>query len=93
MKNFARRRPADVAGAAAGPDAAFIAGGTTVIDLWKLDAYPFSRLVDLAGVNLRGTSAGPAGLKLGALERMSTVGDHAGVKAAVPTREACEVPA
>ena len=56
MNNFTLNQPADVGDAiraAARPDTAFIAGGTTVIDLWKLGAYHFSELVDLSQLNLR----------------------------------------
>ncbi|MDB6169848.1 MAG: Xanthine dehydrogenase YagS FAD-binding subunit [Verrucomicrobia bacterium] len=87
MNNFVLNRPPDVArcvAAAAQPGASFIAGGTTVIDLWKLGAYPVTQLVDLNGLALRGISAGPGGLKLGALARMSAVGEHADVKTHYP---------
>jgi xanthine dehydrogenase YagS FAD-binding subunit len=87
MKNFVLDRPSDARGAVAAasqPGAAFIAGGTTVVDLWKLGAYPVARLVDLSPLDLRGIRADETGLRLGALERMSTVGEHAGVKAHYP---------
>jgi xanthine dehydrogenase YagS FAD-binding subunit len=87
MNNFALAQPSDVNGALAAasqPGAAYIAGGTTVIDLWKLGAYPLTGLVDLTGLNLRGIDAGPAGLKLGALETMNAVGGHPDVKANYP---------
>ena len=70
--------------AAARPGASFLAGGTTVIDLWKLGAYHVTELVDLAALPLRGIQAGDAGLKLGALETMNAVGEHADVKAHYP---------
>ncbi len=69
-------------GARAG--ATFIAGGTTVIDLWKLGAYPVQELVDLQQLDLRSIAATPAGLKLGALATMNAVGEHPEVKANWP---------
>jgi xanthine dehydrogenase YagS FAD-binding subunit len=87
MNNFAITQPSDVnaaTAAAAQSGATYLAGGTTVIDLWKLGAYPLSRMVDLSGLDLRGIEAGPAGLKLGALETMNAVGGHADVKANYP---------
>jgi xanthine dehydrogenase YagS FAD-binding subunit len=87
MNNFALTQPSDVKGAlaaAAQPGAAYLAGGTTVIDLWKLGAYPLTGLVDLTALNLRGIEAGPSSLKLGALETMNAVGEHPDVKANYP---------
>jgi xanthine dehydrogenase YagS FAD-binding subunit len=87
MNNFALTQPADVGTAvklATQPDTAFIAGGTTVIDLWKLGAYRFSELVDLGQLNLRDITTGPDGLKLGALASMNEVGEHPDVKANYP---------
>ena len=87
MKNFVLTQPGDVAAAsraASQPGSTFLAGGTTVIDLWKLGAYEFSQAIDLNQLNLRGISAGPTGLKLGALERMNAVGENADVIAHYP---------
>jgi xanthine dehydrogenase YagS FAD-binding subunit len=87
MKNFTLIRPNDPASAtavAAQSNSTFIAGGSTVIDLWKLGAYEFSQLVDLNRLNLRGVEAGQSGLKLGALERMNAIGENADVKANYP---------
>jgi xanthine dehydrogenase YagS FAD-binding subunit len=87
MNNFALEQPRDVGAAiAAGTksQAAFIAGGTTVVDLWKLGAFPVGQLIDLNALNLRGIEAGPGKLKLGALEKMNAVGEHADVKSNWP---------
>jgi xanthine dehydrogenase YagS FAD-binding subunit len=87
MNNFVLTTPSDFAAATAAathPNASFLAGGTTVVDLWKLGAYPVAELVDLNALNLRGIQAGPAGLHLGALETMNAVGEHADVKANYP---------
>ncbi|MDB6126365.1 MAG: Xanthine dehydrogenase YagS FAD-binding subunit [Verrucomicrobia bacterium] len=87
MNNFVLTHPRNVAAstaAASQPGASFIAGGTTVIDLWKLGAFPATQLVDVNGLDLRGIEAGPAALRLGALERMNAVGEHADVKKNYP---------
>jgi xanthine dehydrogenase YagS FAD-binding subunit len=87
MKNFTLAHPTNVAGAiqaAVQSESAFLAGGSTIIDLWKLGAFEFSQLVDLNQLQLRGVQAGPTGLKLGALERMNAVGENADVKANYP---------
>ena len=62
--------------ASAAPNAAFIAGGTTLIDIWKLGAVSAERLIDLNALDCRGIEATSAGLKLGSLARMSEVGIH-----------------
>jgi xanthine dehydrogenase YagS FAD-binding subunit len=56
----------------------FLAGGTTLIDLMKLDVLRPRRVVDITGLGQRhaGIEAGPAGLRLGALAKMSAVADH-----------------
>jgi xanthine dehydrogenase YagS FAD-binding subunit len=87
VKNFTLAQPADADGAvamASRPGQSFIAGGTTVIDLWKLGAYNFDGLVDLQSLDLRGIEASPAGLKLGALATMNVVGENADVKTHYP---------
>ena len=87
MKTFALLQPRNLEDALADgtqPESTFIAGGTTVIDLWKLGAYSFSQAIDLNFLPLKGIEASPTGLKLGALERMNTVGEHADVKANYP---------
>jgi xanthine dehydrogenase YagS FAD-binding subunit len=62
--------------------AQFLAGGTTMLDLMKLDVMRPERLVDinalaapLGAIQVDGT-----GLRLGALARMSAVADHPAVK-------------
>jgi xanthine dehydrogenase YagS FAD-binding subunit len=87
MKNFSLAHPTDISGAtqaAAQPESAFLAGGSTIIDLWKLGAIEFSQLVDLNQLQLRGVQAGPTGLKLGALERMNAVGENSDVRVNYP---------
>src|ERR1700744_77941 len=87
MNNFALTAPPDVASASkagARNGASFIAGGTTVIDLWKLGAYSTTELVDLGPLDLRSIEATPTSLKLGALATMNAVGEHPDVKANWP---------
>jgi xanthine dehydrogenase YagS FAD-binding subunit len=64
--------------------AAFVAGGTTLLDLMKLEVLRPTRLVDLGSLPLLGIDVGPDGLRLGALERMSDVAAHADVVAHYP---------
>ena len=56
--------------------AAFIAGGTTLLDLMKLNVESHGQLVDINALPFRGIEATAAGLRIGALERMSDVGEH-----------------
>src|SRR5258705_7666 len=58
----------------------FLAGGTTLIDLMKLDVMRPAHVVDinaLASSDLGRIEAGPNGLRLGALVRMGQAADHA----------------
>ncbi len=59
--------------------AEFMAGGTTLLDLMKLDVMQPARVVDINDLAKTGAAAvavGPDGLRLGALARMATVADH-----------------
>jgi xanthine dehydrogenase YagS FAD-binding subunit len=60
----------------AGTDSTFIAGGTTVIDLMKLEVMNPSRLLDVNGLQMRGLDMREDGLHIGALEKMSEVAVH-----------------
>jgi len=64
----------------------YLAGGTTLIDLMKLDVLRPTRLVDIGGLaaGLEGIEVGPKGLRLGALAKMSTVADHPAVRLDYP---------
>lgn len=59
-----------------GTDATYLAGGTTLVDLMKLEVLTPRRLVDIGRLPLRGIRADWAGLHIGALERMSDVTEH-----------------
>lgn len=96
MRRFAYTRAGSLAEAArAGPDTgsgevgaptAFLAGGTTLIDLMKLDVLHPGKVVDLGGLagEFSDIESGPAGLGLGAFATMSAVGDNADVRRDYP---------
>jgi xanthine dehydrogenase YagS FAD-binding subunit len=52
---------------------AFIAGGTTMIDLMKLEVMNPARLIDLNSLPMRGIMMDDKELRIGALEKMSAV--------------------
>jgi xanthine dehydrogenase YagS FAD-binding subunit len=61
----------------------YLAGGTNLVDMMKIDVMRPQRLVDinaLAGTRLGTIETSPNGLYLGALARMAQVADHAQVK-------------
>ena len=62
--------------------AVYLAGGTTLLDLMKLDVMRPSTLVDLQALQLRHgeIEATPSGLRIGALAHMSAVADNAAVR-------------
>lgn len=64
----------------------FLAGGTTLVDLMKLDVLRPTRVVDLGGLarQHQQIESGPQGLRLGAFATMATVAEHAGVIARYP---------
>lgn len=53
----------------------FIAGGTTMLDLMKLDVMHPRTLIDISGIS-GGIEIGAGGLRLGALVRMGEAADH-----------------
>lgn len=64
-----------------------LAGGTTMLDLMKLDVMRPETLVDLAGVSddsLRQIRVDASGLRMGALVRMAQAEDHEEVKRDYP---------
>lgn len=74
MKAFSYQKaasPAEAAAAAAGnPDAKFIAGGTNLLDLMKLQIEAPTHLIDVNGLGLDRIEAAPdGGLRIGALVR------------------------
>ncbi len=75
MRSFAFSRPADAGGAAragAAPGAAFIAGGTNLLDLMKLQVMTPGTLVDVNRLGLDGIAdTADGGLRIGATVRNS----------------------
>ena len=68
---------AEAEGPPTAAESQFIAGGTTILDLMKLDVMRPSVLIDLNGIEgLKGVEQTSTGLKLGALARMADVAAH-----------------
>jgi xanthine dehydrogenase YagS FAD-binding subunit len=86
MRPFTYESPSSVQEATSHADtnSAFIAGGTTMIDLLKLEVLTPSELVDLNSLPMRGIEMRTDGLKIGALERMSDVAANSDVVANYP---------
>lgn len=89
MRAFAYGRAADSASAIRAlqndGQASFVAGGTNIIDLTKIDVELPATLIDINALPYAGI--GPAqdgGFTIGALARMSDVADHPEVKAMFP---------
>ena len=80
MNNFTYLQATQAKDAAAAvrdnKDAAFIAGGTTLLDLMKLNVENHGQLVDINMLAFKGIEQTADGLRIGALERMSDVGEH-----------------
>jgi xanthine dehydrogenase YagS FAD-binding subunit len=77
MRPFELTAPATLEAAVASP-ATFLAGGTTLVDLMKLNVLTPQHVLDINGLPLRGIDASD-GLRIGALERMSDIAAHPGV--------------
>ncbi len=88
MQPFSYRRAssiADAIDAATGAGAAYFAGGTTLLDLMKLDVLRPNALVDINALPLAAIELGVDDvLHLGALARMSDVADDATVRRVAP---------
>ncbi|MEV4057000.1 xanthine dehydrogenase family protein subunit M [Amycolatopsis sp. NPDC049688] len=81
MRPFELTAPTTVEAAVATPGT-FLAGGTTLVDLMKLDVLTPQHVLDINGVPLRGIDTAD-GLRFGALERMGTIAAHPGVYPAI----------
>lgn len=88
MKPFSYLRAEDTASALASlsahPDAAYIAGGTTLLDLMKDQVAQPALLVDITRLPLRGIEASEDGVLIGALTTMSEVAEHALIRQRYP---------
>src|SRR5258708_33297971 len=85
MKTFEFIRPADpgaaVATAEQGAEARFVAGGTTLLDLMKLNVETPARLLDINRLPLDKIEAThDGGLKIGATVRNSDLANHPAVQ-------------
>src|SRR5436190_9814258 len=91
MKPFEFSRPADAAAAVAaaalaktaqqGADVRFLAGGTTLVDLMKLNVETPARVLDINRLPFDKIEAIPdGGLKIGATVRNSDLANHATVQ-------------
>jgi xanthine dehydrogenase YagS FAD-binding subunit len=61
---------------AAGEQSAFIAGGTNLVDLMKIDVMTPKELVDINQLPMRGINLDDTGLRIGALEKMAYVAER-----------------
>lgn len=86
MRPFSYTTPSTVeeALAGAGDGSAYLAGGTTLVDLMKLDVLSPSRVLDIDLLPLREVRADHTGLHIGALARMSDVATHHAVTTRYP---------
>ena len=86
MRAFDYATPSTVTDALdlAKPGSAFLAGGTTLVDLMKLDVMTPDRVIDVNGLPLRGIRLADGALRIGALDRMSDVAAHPVVTAVHP---------
>ena len=88
MHPFDYARPqseADAIGALAEhPDAAFLAGGTTLIDLMKLDVQKPAHLIDIGGLPLTTVAEHDGGVMVGALVKNSDMANHPLIKINYP---------
>lgn len=79
MRAFTYKSPSSLSDAGESSKSSFIAGGTTMIDLMKLEVMIPEQLVDINALPMRGIELGKDGLRIGALEKMSAVAAHADV--------------
>jgi xanthine dehydrogenase YagS FAD-binding subunit len=63
-----------------GTGTAFLAGGTTLVDLMKLEVLTPEQVVDINALPLAGITVNNDGLRIGALERMTHVAEHPAVR-------------
>jgi xanthine dehydrogenase YagS FAD-binding subunit len=81
MRPFDLTAPVTVEAALASPGT-FLAGGTTLVDLMKLNVLTPHHVLDINALPLRGIDTSD-GLRIGALERMSDIARHPGVYPAI----------
>jgi len=81
---YAVPQTVDEAIASASDTSAYLAGGTTLVDLMKLDVMTPDLVLDIGELPLRGVAVTPEGLVIGANETMSDVADHQEVRTRFP---------
>jgi xanthine dehydrogenase YagS FAD-binding subunit len=81
---FAQARSVREAVRGTGPETAFLAGGTTLVDLMKLEVMTPERVMDINQLPLDGIALDSKGLHIGALERMSDVAADPAVRQHCP---------
>src|SRR5882762_2325217 len=81
MRPFELTAPTTVEAAIAS-SGTFLAGGTTLVDLMKLNVLTPQHVLDINGLPLHGIDTSD-GLRIGALERMSDIARHPGVYPAI----------
>jgi xanthine dehydrogenase YagS FAD-binding subunit len=81
MRPFELTAPATIEAALASPGT-FLAGGTTLVDLMKLNVLTPRRVLDINELPMRGMDTAD-GLRIGALERMADIAAHPGVYPAI----------
>ncbi|UUV32007.1 xanthine dehydrogenase family protein subunit M [Amycolatopsis roodepoortensis] len=81
MRPFELLAPETVEDAVGSPGT-FLAGGTTLVDLMKLEVLTPRQVLDINAVPLRGIDT-TDGLRFGALERMADIAGHPGVYPAI----------
>jgi xanthine dehydrogenase YagS FAD-binding subunit len=82
--DFSRAHSVREAVGAGGPGTAYLAGGTTLVDLMKLEVMTPAHVVDINRLPLRGVRLDRDGLHLGALARMSDVAADPAVRTHYP---------
>lgn len=83
MRPFTYVRAHEV-GEAAGQPGKFLAGGTTLIDLMKLDVERPAQVTDITGLPLAEIAEHGGGVRIGALASMAQVADHPLIAARYP---------
>ncbi len=86
MRPFAYLRPASVdeAIAAATPDSIYLAGGTTLVDLMRLEVMRPAKVIDLGALPLTRIELVPGKLRIGALVRNAELAGHPAVREHAP---------
>ena len=85
MRLFSFQRAADVDDAvSAGARAAFLAGGTNLVDLMKIEVLDPERVVDVSRLDLRRIEVRDGAIEIGALASNTAVAEHGEVRRLAP---------